>query len=87
MNRKMILVTAVLLVYPGLISAAQQGSENSGQNKSAPAPRKGTTLADDDKVPGVPATTNPNYLIGPEDVLDITVWKEPDVSRVVGLPF
>lgn len=83
MNRKMILVTAVLLVYPGLISAAQQGSENSGQNKSAPAPRKGTTLADDDKVPGVPATTNPNYLIGPEDVLDITVWKEPDVSRVV----
>jgi len=26
---------------------------------------------------------NPVYIIGPEDVLDITVWKEPDVSRVV----
>jgi polysaccharide export outer membrane protein len=83
MNRKMILVTAALLVCAGLISAAQQGSENSGQNKSVPAPRKGTTPADDDKVSGVPATTNSNYLIGPEDVLDITVWKEPDVSRVV----
>ena len=30
-----------------------------------------------------PATTNPNYVIGPQDVLDISVWKEPEVSRVV----
>jgi polysaccharide biosynthesis/export protein len=29
------------------------------------------------------ATTDPNYLIGAQDVLDISVWKEPDVSRVV----
>lgn len=28
----------------------------------------------------VPATTNPNYVISPGDVLDINVWKEPDVS-------
>ena len=25
----------------------------------------------------------PNYVIGAQDVLDINVWKEPDVSRVV----
>ena len=31
----------------------------------------------------VAATTDPAYVIGPEDVLDINVWKEPDVSRVV----
>ena len=31
----------------------------------------------------MPATTDPAYVIGPEDVLDISVWKEPDVSRVV----
>ncbi len=30
-----------------------------------------------------PATTDPAYVIGPEDVLDINVWKEPDVTRVV----
>jgi polysaccharide biosynthesis/export protein len=29
------------------------------------------------------ATTDPNYVIGAQDVLDISVWKEPDVSRVV----
>jgi polysaccharide biosynthesis/export protein len=29
------------------------------------------------------ATADPNYRIGSQDVLDISVWKEPDVSRVV----
>ena len=26
---------------------------------------------------------DPNYIIGPQDVVDISVWKEPDLSRVV----
>jgi polysaccharide biosynthesis/export protein len=30
-----------------------------------------------------PATADPNYVIGSEDVLDISVWKEPDLSRTV----
>jgi polysaccharide export outer membrane protein len=30
-----------------------------------------------------PATDDPNYLIGAQDVLDINVWKEPDLSRAV----
>ncbi len=29
------------------------------------------------------ATGDPSYVIGPEDVLDISVWKEPEVSRIV----
>lgn len=29
------------------------------------------------------ATEDPNYEIGPQDVLDISVWKEPDLSKVV----
>jgi len=29
------------------------------------------------------ATADPNYVIGPQDVLDVSVWKEPQVSRVV----
>jgi polysaccharide export outer membrane protein len=29
------------------------------------------------------ATADPNYIIGAQDVLDISVWKEPDVSRMV----
>jgi polysaccharide export outer membrane protein len=30
-----------------------------------------------------PATTDPNYVIGAQDVLDVSVWKEPEVSRIV----
>lgn len=30
-----------------------------------------------------PATADPNYVIGSEDVLDVSVWKEPDFSRTV----
>lgn len=29
------------------------------------------------------ATDNPNYVIGPQDVLDIDVWKEPELTRSV----
>lgn len=29
------------------------------------------------------ATADPNYVIGSEDVLDVSVWKEPDLSRTV----
>lgn len=30
-----------------------------------------------------PATADPNYVIGSQDVLDISIWKEPDLSRTV----
>ena len=30
-----------------------------------------------------PATADPNYVIGSEDILDVSVWKEPDLSRTV----
>jgi len=29
------------------------------------------------------ATDNPNYIIGPQDILDIDVWKEPELTRTV----
>ena len=31
----------------------------------------------------VSATDDPNYIIGPQDMLDINVWKEPELTRVV----
>jgi polysaccharide export outer membrane protein len=30
-----------------------------------------------------PATEDPTYIIGSDDVLDISVWKEPEISRQV----
>jgi polysaccharide biosynthesis/export protein len=29
------------------------------------------------------ATADPNYVIGPQDLIDVSVWKEPDISRAV----
>jgi polysaccharide export outer membrane protein len=29
------------------------------------------------------ATTDPDYKIGPQDVVRIDVWKEPDISRII----
>ena len=31
----------------------------------------------------VPATTDPTYIIGPQDVLDIDVWQETELTRSV----
>jgi polysaccharide export outer membrane protein len=33
--------------------------------------------------PAEPATSDAEYKIGPQDVLRIDVWKEPDISRVI----
>jgi polysaccharide biosynthesis/export protein len=40
-------------------------------------------MASDSPPKKAAATTDPNYVIGAQDVLDVSVWKEPDVSRVV----
>jgi len=35
------------------------------------------------KEPDNPVPSDPNYVIGPQDTLDISVWKEPDLTRAV----
>src|SRR5437016_7512526 len=35
------------------------------------------------KEPDNPVPSDPNYVIGPQDTLDISVWKEPDLTRTV----
>ena len=32
------------------------------------------------QVPGKAATTDPSYIIGPEDSISVTVWREPNLS-------
>ena len=66
-------VLVVLAVVPA------QTQETTGSNHTAqsavPAMAGDTTKKS--------ATADPNYIIGAQDVLDISVWKEPDVSRMV----
>jgi polysaccharide export outer membrane protein len=46
------------------------------QNNDAPRPSQGALSANT-------VATDPDYKIGPQDMLRIDVWKEPDISRVV----
>jgi polysaccharide biosynthesis/export protein len=57
--------------------AQQAASNNQRAAQSAPAP------ADANAAAQKAATQDPNYIIGAQDVLDVSVWKEPEVSRVV----
>ncbi len=58
-----------------LPAAAQQDTKKKDDTKVARA----TNI---DPKP-VPATEDPNYIIGAQDVLDISVWKEPDLTKTV----
>lgn len=73
-----LILTAILAASP---AAAQQGSNAKSQSPPASkAPAK-----TEQKPAQAPAagSENPNYVIGAQDVIDISVWKEPDVSRTV----
>jgi polysaccharide export outer membrane protein len=74
---------AVMLAAPGLSSSAQTGSSKpQADTKVVSDKDKAATVPPD--APAVkPATDDPNYVIGPEDELIITVWREPDISRTV----
>ena len=68
-----------LAVFLMLAVVPAKAQEPAGSHQTAQSP-----------VPAIPdetvkksATADPNYVIGAQDVLDINVWKEPDVSRTV----
>lgn len=82
MHRTMIFIVAAMLAATAMARAAQNDNKNAQKEKSAAITPATATPAADSKAPG-PAATDPAYVIGPEDMLDINVWKEPDVSRVV----
>jgi polysaccharide export outer membrane protein len=65
-------VMGFLLMVVAIPAQAQESAENQKAAKST-AP----------SVVAKPATDDPNYVIGAQDVLDISVWKEPEVSRTV----
>jgi polysaccharide biosynthesis/export protein len=66
-------ILLVLALIPG--AAAQDASQ--AQASQAPAPETSATPA------AKPATNDPNYVIGAQDVLDVNVWKNPELTRTV----
>jgi polysaccharide export outer membrane protein len=51
------------------------------QNNDAAQPRPAPPV--NQALPANTVATDPDYKIGPQDMLRIDVWKEPDISRVV----
>ncbi len=68
---------ALLLVTLLAVSVAAQENSNKKQDPTTVA------RASVPEQKARPVTEDPNYVIGPQDVLDISVWKEPDISRMV----
>ena len=65
-----------------VVPARAQNTNNSNQPAQGAIPAMASDSAKNDAAKKS-ATTDPNYVIGAQDILDISVWKEPDVSRVV----
>jgi polysaccharide export outer membrane protein len=63
------------LIFAVSASAQQDASQKQPSQPAVPA------MASD--APKQAAAIERNYTIGAQDVLDISVWKEPEVSRVV----
>jgi polysaccharide export outer membrane protein len=83
MNKKIALVAVIALIGTAMANAARQDKKNDGKETAVATVRIDSASPAESKTAPIPATADAAYLIGPEDVLDISVWKEPDVSRVV----
>lgn len=68
-------VLFLLLLTLCQVGSLRAGEQNAGE-KTPPAGAKSTSSPKS-------ATNDATYIIGEEDMLDINVWKEPDVSRTV----
>jgi polysaccharide export outer membrane protein len=77
-------MAAVIMLASGWDArAALQDKKSEKQDPAAAPTRNNGTTGDDSRPAATPATTDPAYVIGPEDMLDINVWKEPDMTRLV----
>jgi polysaccharide biosynthesis/export protein len=85
MNR--VLLFAIVTILAGNFGTAQAAPQDKKSDKqqgtSVASARNDSSASDPAKPSTAPATTDPAYVIGPEDILDINVWKEPDMTRTV----
>jgi polysaccharide biosynthesis/export protein len=66
------------LVAVLVVTVRAEAQENRGTASIKAAPVADSGVASDKR-----ATDDSNYLIGSQDVIDVSVWKEPDLSRTV----
>ena len=84
MSRTNLFFAAVILLVAAMNTpAAFQDKKAGKQNPPVNTARNNDSAGNEIGAAVIPATTDPSYVIGPEDVLDVNVWKEPDMTRVV----
>ena len=75
--KKWVLGVAILVLsFAATPLVAQKSSGAKAKASQATASRNAAASAQ-------PATTDPSYVIGAEDVIDISVWKEPEITRTI----
>jgi polysaccharide export outer membrane protein len=72
MPRRTCILTASVL----LLSMMPAGAQDSAKNQVARNNAEIRSMRS-------PAAKDPDYIVGPQDVLDINVWREPDLTRSV----
>jgi polysaccharide export outer membrane protein len=83
MRKKRILGLVTLLMVPAGFAFAQDGANKARPDSTKAAGTKDSGGGSSDVPAPRPATDNPNYLIGPDDELSVSIWREPDISRSV----
>ncbi len=76
--KKTKLAVLLLLLFPFPALAQQSSSKASGRGQVLLVRN-----ADGSREVQNPTSVDPSYLIGPEDVLHVSVWKEPEITQTV----
>jgi polysaccharide biosynthesis/export protein len=71
-------IAVLLLLFPSTVRAQQSSGKTQTNNQELMA-QNGNGGSEVQN----PFADDPNYVIGPQDVLNVSVWKEPDVTRTV----
>ncbi len=79
MKTRICLALLLLLATAWSLGMAQPAAPEKAKESGLPAAQSATKPDSSPKS----ATDDPTYVIGQDDVLDISVWKEPEVSRQV----
>lgn len=76
---------AMAMILAALPVGARQssGAEAMPTSLQAPSPAPADSASPQASAPVQAATQDPGYIIGAQDVLDISVWKDPDLTRTV----
>ena len=88
MKQALFIVLMALLLPVGLLFAQTAPAASPATQNEPAATQAGPTTAATTQTQSkqaLPAADDVNYIIGPEDVLVVSVWKEPEVSGAVNV--